>query len=74
MSCVVEWTQEGLFSVISYTAIVNPRKEFSEYFIGEIVQAKFMGKEYPARIIKKSGKFNISTIFLYTIISMCSSL
>lgn len=61
MFLLVEWTEENMFSVISYRAVETTRKEYSEYAEGEDVTARFNGKKYPARIVKKSGKSFCST-------------
>ena len=57
MYALVEWVLEGMFSIISLSAIVSPRKEYELYSCGEDVTAKFQGKTYPARINKISGNY-----------------
>lgn len=56
---IVLWTLENNYSIINFKSIVSPRKEFADYKVAEDVQAKYSGKTYPARIIKKSGKTSL---------------
>jgi hypothetical protein len=65
MFILVEWILEGLFSVISFKSITSPRKEYEDYSVGEEVQARYQGKVYPAKIVKKSGKFTESCSCVY---------
>lgn len=46
-----KFTKEGKYSVMSMTSITAPRKEFSQYSVGEEVMAKFGGKKYRAEIM-----------------------
>jgi hypothetical protein len=56
MFILVEWILEGLFSIINVKSITSPRKEYDDYNADEKVEAKYQGKVYPARIVKKSSK------------------
>lgn len=56
MFFIVLWIEEGLYSVIKCSDIVQPRRNGDEYVCGEQVRAKYMKKSYPAKIVKKGGK------------------
>ncbi|KAH3895871.1 hypothetical protein DPMN_020038 [Dreissena polymorpha] len=49
MFAIVFW-EDSTFSVIALRGIVSPRKEEHEYYVGDLVQAKFQGKLYSATI------------------------
>ena len=53
------FVKEGKSSVLRMSSILQPRKEFSQYKVGEEVKAKFCGKEYRAEIIAigNTGKY-----------------
>lgn len=55
MFLIVLWVLEGSYSVIKFSDIEEPRRDFQEYDCGEIVQAKYKKKFYPAKIVKKGG-------------------
>ena len=59
MFFLVQWVLERLLSIIKYTGIVMPRKEFADYGKGEQVTAEFQGKKFPARIVEMSGMYTI---------------
>ena len=56
MFAIVYW-EDCTFTVISLTGIVSPRKDFSEYNVGEKIRAKYKGKEYGAIIYEFGGLF-----------------
>ncbi|XP_052260414.1 uncharacterized protein LOC127864621 [Dreissena polymorpha] len=49
MYAILYW-EDSTFSVVALSGILSPRKEVNEYAIGDVVQAKFQGKVYSAKI------------------------
>ena len=51
MSYLLKWILEGLYGVISYKVIINPRKGFSQCCVEEMWKLSSGGKLlYPARL------------------------
>jgi sRNA-binding protein len=57
MHALVEWKSEDLVNMYSLTRIISPRKELSDYFVGETVRAKFGSQIYEATILEILGKY-----------------
>ena len=55
MHCLVEFILDSLFGIISCNMILQPRKDIKDYREGDIVEAMYMGKRHPVKIIKLSG-------------------
>ncbi|XP_071152106.1 uncharacterized protein [Mytilus edulis] len=53
MYVLLLWTKENNYSIHSFNAIVSPRRDYEDYEEKQDVSAKYQGKIYPARIIKK---------------------
>ncbi|VDI07284.1 Hypothetical predicted protein [Mytilus galloprovincialis] len=53
MYVLLFWTKENNYSIHSFNAIVSPRRDYEDYEEKQDVSAKYQGKIYPARIIKK---------------------
>ena len=57
VSALVFWyKEEKAYSIIQATAIIQPRKEPTEYAAGKNILAKWNGRASPAIIIETNGK------------------
>ena len=62
MFVLLLWTEEGTYSIIKCTDIVEPKNDTDDYVCGQQIMARFNKKTYPARIIKKGGKACIKDV------------
>lgn len=56
MYALLHWVGEPDFNVYNMNKIINPRKPFEAYKVGDEVTAKFAGKIYSAVVEGIAGK------------------
>ena len=61
------YVKEGKCSVKSMSSILTPRKEYSEYRVGDVVEAKFKTNVYQAEIIAIGNQGNNYICIHYTV-------
>lgn len=57
MYVLLHWVNEPNYNIYNMNKILEPRKPFESYEIGDVVKAKFYGRVYSAVIEGIAGKY-----------------